>query len=59
MKHLKYLFDTMMNDIESTEHSNFDSEILNIKASAEIICYFIDLLDNIITKNTENMLKIN
>jgi hypothetical protein len=59
MKYLKYLFDTMMNDIESTAHSNIDSEILNIKASAEIIYYFIDLLDTIITKNTENMLKIN
>lgn len=58
MKYLKYLFDTMIEDIESLKNSNIDyNEILNIKASGELIYYFIDKLDNIITKNTENMLK--
>lgn len=60
MKYLKYLFDNVINNIESSKDLDIDyTELLNIKASGEIIYYFVEMLDNIITKNTEIMLKKN
>jgi uracil-DNA glycosylase len=67
MKNLKLLCDLLLDRIDKNKLNNLnelstlnhDLNILNSKASIEFVHYLIELLDNIITKDTENILKNN
>lgn len=58
MDDIKLFIDNMINDIGdiNTCDKNY-TNFLHVKANIEIIYYYINLIDNIISKNIENMIK--